>query len=215
MQDMKYPYAKVVASLTCTDEDVTKKGWKGRRLLRELANLNEPITSADLRHFAKRYPEVFDRVADDDEGMRNLLENLARFLRLAWAAPNARERNWHLFTVRQEYVRGLLGTFAILTRDGKGGRDVARRLTPGVPPKTQFDLAVHHAQTRLANKMVVCARGKECAAPYFFLRRKGQRYCGTECRAIVLKQRSDDWWAKHGKQWRAERKKARKRACAN
>jgi hypothetical protein len=197
-------------SLTCTDDNVTKKGWKGRRLLLELANLNGPTTSADIRHFAKYYPEVFDRVAHDEEGMRELLENLRRFLQLAWNAPNARERNWHLFTVRQEYVRGILATFAVLTRDGRGGREVARRITPGVPPKTSFDLAVHHAQTRLANKMAVCARKKECDTPYFLLRRKGQKYCGTECRAIVLKQRSRDWWAKHGKRWRAERKKVRK-----
>jgi hypothetical protein len=87
-------------------------------LLRELANLTRPISSSQIRHFADYYPEVFERIANDEEGLRDLLDILSRFLQLAWHAKNARERNWHLFTVRQEYVRGLLGTHAMLTRDG-------------------------------------------------------------------------------------------------
>lgn len=206
---MKYSYTQIDTLRTCTDEDVTKKGWKGRRLLRELANLSGPVNSAVIRHFANRYPEVFGRMAHDEELMRDLIENLARFLRLAWIARNARERNWYLFIVRQEYVRAILSTFAVLTRDGQGGKKIARRLTPGVPPETPFDWTVHHAQTQLAHKMTVCARGKECAAPYFFWRRKGQKYCGTDCRSVVLQQRNNDWWAKHGKQWRTKRRKSR------
>jgi hypothetical protein len=208
MQYSNHPSAKLVHSLTCTAaRDKTKNGWKGRRLLLDLANLPDPIEPDHLRRLATHYPEVFDFIVYDEAGFKELVGLLARFLRLAWRASNARERNWHLFTVRQEYVRGMLGTRVMVTRDGRGGRDAARKVIPLVPPKTPLDLAVHHAQTRLSDKMAVCVRGKACDSPYFFLRRKGQKYCGTDCRAIVLQERSNAWWAQHGKRWRAEQRK--------
>jgi hypothetical protein len=143
----------------------------------------------------------------DPDGLLELLDILSRFLRLAWEARTDRERSWLLFTVRQEYVRGMLGTYAVLRRDGVGGRKVARQLIPLSPPKTPFDLAIHNVQRHFAHKMTVCRRGQDCDAPYFFRRRKGQKYCGTDCRAVVLKQRSDSWWSKNGKAWRAARNK--------
>jgi hypothetical protein len=215
MPIQKYPYAEIARSSTCIEKEKASTGWKARRLLLDLANLPKPAASCGrisveidrLQRLITHYPEVFNFIAHDEAGLKDLVELLARYLRLAWRAPNARERNWHLFTVRQEYERGMLGTFAVLTRDGRGGMDVARRLIPGVPPKTPFDLTIHNAQVHLSKKMAVCARGNECDTPYFFNRRKGQRYCGRDCRLIALKKRNDAWWAKHGKRWRAERRK--------
>ena len=212
MQDSKHSCTEIFQSQTCTVEtQKIKKGWKDRRLLLDLANLPNPVGSARLQRLLKDYPEVFGFIAHDTDGFLELLDILARFLRLAWEARNHRERSWFLFTVRQEYVRGMLGTFAVLRRDGTGGRDAARKLIPLTPPRTAFDLAIHNVQAHFADRMTVCRRAKDCDAPYFFRRRKGQKYCGTDCRAIVLKQRSDSWWSKHGKAWRAVRKKLKKR----
>ncbi len=184
-----------------------KKGWEERRLLADIANLPNPVDSARARRLVNLYAEVFGFIAHDTTGLLELLDILSRFLRLAWEARNGRERSWLLFTVRQEYVRGILGSLAVLRRDGTGGRQAARKSIPLTPPKTAFDLAVHNVQAHFADRMTVCRRGKECDAPYFFRRRKGQKYCGTDCRAIVLKRRCDSWWAKNGKAWRAARRK--------
>lgn len=192
--------------------ETKKRGWNDRRLLSDLANLPDQVGTARVQRFIRDYSDVFGFFADDTDGFLELLALLSKFLRLAWEARTGRERSWLLFTVRQEYVRAMVGRFAVLRRDGTGGRKVARQLIPLAPPKTAFDMAVHNVQKDFADKMTVCRRGRECDAPYFFRRRKGQKYCGTDCRAIVLKHRSDSWWAKHGKAWRAARKKHKGRA---
>ena len=49
----------------------------------------------------------------------------------------------------------------------------------------------------------VCANVR-CSAPYFVAGRKDQKYCGSDCSQNVA---SRNWWKKHGKKYRSERKK--------
>jgi hypothetical protein len=45
----------------------------------------------------------------------------------------------------------------------------------------------------------------ECPAPYFFVKRKNQRYCSEICAAPAQRELKRKWWAKHGEDWRKSR----------
>ena len=52
-----------------------------------------------------------------------------------------------------------------------------------------------------------------CAAPYFFATRKGQKYCTDSCAAYGQRLAKSRWWAEHGEEWRKKRRvKKTKRA---
>lgn len=48
----------------------------------------------------------------------------------------------------------------------------------------------------------------DCPAPRFIARRKDQVYCSSDCAALLAKRR---WWAKHGEEWRKERKRKKRK----
>lgn len=177
-----------------------------RKLLKDWANCQPD----ELHALAESHQDVFDFVANDEEGLKAVVENVGRYLRMAWEASESRHRDWYFFTARREYATAMLGSFAVLTRDGRGGRDVARRISPLVPPETAFDIAMFHVQTRLANKMAVCGNSR-CHERYFFRRRKGQKYCSSDCAKPALLEAKLRWWKAEGKQWRAERQAKREK----
>jgi hypothetical protein len=46
----------------------------------------------------------------------------------------------------------------------------------------------------------------ECAAPYFFAKRRTQRYCSKDCAEPAQRAFKINWWKRKGKQWRANRR---------
>jgi hypothetical protein len=162
-----------------------------KRLLQDWANL--PDLSKDwLDSMLNRHPRTFHCFRDDRKALREVIETVRRFLHLAWKSNVARERDWWLFTARQEYARGLLGTFRLLTRNaggqrvftsgGEDSRKIARRYTMGVPPETAFDRAAE-----ILKRMAYCD-GPDCEEPFFLRGPKRERYCPT-CKPDARKRR--------------------------
>ncbi len=60
---------------------------------------------------------------------------------------------------------------------------------------------------KLVEKMAVC-ENPECATPYYFSKRNGQKLCGSDvCVGWAQRQAKAKWWASHGIEWRHERAK--------
>jgi hypothetical protein len=53
----------------------------------------------------------------------------------------------------------------------------------------------------------------ECPAPYFFAKKRRQKYCTEECAGAGQRESKRIWWAEHGTEWRETRKKRAKRAA--
>lgn len=184
------------------------------RLLCEWANLLFPFPivhySADE---AKQFHDAIDglhkkykpganlgrRVFGEHEGSELVGDLwLGSFLRLAWNAKDLRTREWYLYKMR----------------DGHNKMARRRRMTPdewlqdrqqevnadseanAPPPKTLLvEQAIYFFQ-RKARRARRCAN-VECPAPYFFAKKRNQRYCTDDCAipaALAVKRR---WWAKH------------------
>jgi hypothetical protein len=176
------------------DQVLVKK--LARKLLLDWANLPNPPDGDNLKWIRLRHPDVFSFIANDDEGLKRLVERVGYCLRQAWKDSDPLRRDWFLFTARQEYMYGMLGTLPAVTRDGRRGWDVARKLILGVPPRTAFDVAVFYAQSRLAHKMRYC-QNKDCNTRYFLQRKKNQKYCSVKCTEPTLLRSKRDWWNAH------------------
>jgi hypothetical protein len=60
------------------------------------------------------------------------------------------------------------------------------------PPISDFESAAFHLQRSL-HRARYCA-GPECQAPYFFIEKKGQRYCSPDCARPVQRENKRRWW---------------------
>jgi hypothetical protein len=56
------------------------------------------------------------------------------------------------------------------------------------------------------DKMAIC-QNPECCTPYYFLCKKGQRFCSEKCAGVGNREAKRRWWTKHGKKWRTGRTK--------
>ncbi len=72
-------------------------------------------------------------------------------------------------------------------------------------PRTDFQHALYLlvSKSRLAK---VC-ENPDCPAPYFIARKVVQRYCSDGCAGLFQRDWKRRWWAEHGHEWRAKRKK--------
>lgn len=125
-------------------------------------------------------------------GLREQLCGLRRGLRALWTAPDDWTRLWRAFRLYQDMMQG--GDHALL-------------LTHDPPPLTLFMQAVLF-MLRQADRARRCAN-PDCPAPYFFAKRRGQRFCITECAVPAQHESKRRWWNEHGEEWRAKWKKSR------
>jgi len=84
--------------------------------------------------------------------------------------------------------------------------DVRTELQP--PDLNAFERVMFHFQ-RIADRALRCAN-PECPAPYFFAKKKNQRYCGSACSAFGKREQDKQWWrrnrGKHARQMSATRR---------
>jgi hypothetical protein len=52
----------------------------------------------------------------------------------------------------------------------------------------------------------------ECPAPYFFAKKRRQRYCTEECAGAGQRELKRVWWAEHGDAWRKAREASSKKS---
>jgi hypothetical protein len=152
---------------------------QAEKLLLDLVNLPIPVFRSKewpldpnaLKRIRLRHPRVFSFMGKDDEGLKLLVGNVQHFLRLAWDAPDSREREWNLFMARFVYVQAEIGT-------GPFGQMFAKLTFPLLPDKTPFEGAMFYL-TRMTHRMQRCPGS--CPAPYFLKTKKGQKFCSPEC----------------------------------
>lgn len=196
------------------------------------ANLPDP----DSPHFKKgvtrlikRFPDIFVKLdvmfADSDakvglRGKDELLRSawgIRETLRAAWDAPDARQRDFYIFRLRELYdlqwrhfqieqvvpammrlasqtdpnAEILIGLETTIAGFAERGRFWGYLVKP--PPQlTPFEQVMVHFQ-RIGENARHCPN-PECPAPYFFARRRQQRYCSEVCAEPAQREAKRRWW---------------------
>ena len=183
------------------------------RFLVELANLRKDLSA--MKRLQERFAAFippFDQswlskfAGEDDEplepqeGSYVWLLMLKHMLCNLWTEPDFRQMEWGAFAFRYilyRYEHDALvdeNPFRILEDPTKAYR---------IPPPTPFEKALSHL-VKTADVARYCAN-PECPAPYFFAKRRNQRYCSEICAAPAQRELKRKWWAEHGEDWRKSR----------
>lgn len=183
------------------------------RFLVELANLRKDLGA--INRFIERYARFippFDQSwlvefsaeeggpLEPHVGSYMWVFMLKHMLCSLWNEPDLRQKEWGVFALRYILYRYEHDTFVnenpfkILLDPTKSYR---------IPPASPFEKAVTHL-VKSADRARYCAN-PECPAPYFFAKRRNQRYCSEICAAPAQRELKRKWWAEHGEDWRKSR----------
>jgi hypothetical protein len=173
------------------------KQWYGR---------DEERTRGQLEALKERYPAAKWRMTrdadmaapeqqsefffepDEDVNESKRVSDLRSWVRSIWRAP----------TTNEKQLRALLLHKAVTT-SGK-----AFFLLPSeVSLPGPFSQAVLHL-LRSAHRALVCPN-PECPTPYFFRKKRRQRYCSESCSGAGQREAKRKWWTAKGEDWRKER----------
>ncbi|HXE90486.1 MAG TPA: hypothetical protein VNK82_05920 [Terriglobales bacterium] len=204
---------------------------RAARILAEWANLagSRPnlVSVAACNRFMKRHSMLFAGSSPRRGRLWPLtaaqIGQARNLLRQAWDEPDIRRREWLIFRLRAtyEYWRRLAQEQAgeqegIRLRDVEAERQRRKDLheafgfdsipLPATAPELAQAERVFFHFTRLAPTAMHCAN-PECPAPYFFRRKKGQRYCSAKCSGPAKSAAKRRWWHEVGKKLRARRAK--------
>lgn len=140
-------------------------------------------------------------------------------LRRIWNERDARQRDWYFYRLRHEYNRMIVRAenqhlFNIadrqavnhlrrLVRDCGDQRDTHQRaafferaagadMMEDVPRICPFEAAMYWLQ--LNQRLMLRCGGPDCAAPYFFRTKKGQKFCSPECADPARRDAKLRWW---------------------
>ena len=181
---------------------------KAEGILKDLANVPGEWPFVDD-------PEGYKRMMSAIERIRSLhksaFENcpiiatlvIRDFLRKAWTAPDARHAEWYLFRLRHLYAETVRRVRHVRSTSSKpdleiptipGTEDEAvryvRQSTP--PPAAEIEAAAFYLQKNL-RRALYCPN-PACPAPYFFSKKKGQRYCSEACALPAQREAKRKWW---------------------
>jgi len=178
---------------------------KAEAILMGLVNRGSAVElRASHERLVKHYPELFE---DSENSFKSALL-LAYLLQKAWDATEERKRDWYLHDAESFY------------RAATRNRDVPTPPAPTVPlaeyfhrgvavrfpdppaQVTPFEALLYHFRRNL--KRAKHCLNPDCVAPYFFVRKKGQRYCSDACSLPAQRAAKLRWWNEN------RRKKQRK-----
>jgi hypothetical protein len=187
--------------------------------LLELANLGDDTRS--IERFRKRFYEMIPQEQDPPASLRQADESfkitvkqligielwelnllgLRDLVRLAWRETDLRTKEYILFLLQQK----------ALSESYK--YTVSAAFSRPLPPPNQFEQSLIYLR-KSASIARFCGN-PECNAPYFFAKRRSQKYCSEECAEPAQREYKRQWWAVHGEEWRAARKEASKAPRSN
>lgn len=145
-------------------------------------------------------PSVQDRLIEKIGTRLWQLPSLRAFVRRLWTEQDARKREWAVFVVR--YWLYTMGRD--MSQEGEFlDINSSSDWFPQIPPPTPFEQALSYL-VKSADRARYCPN-PDCPAPYFFAKRKNQRYCSEICAAPAQREMKRKWWAEHGEEWRAAR----------
>jgi hypothetical protein len=124
----------------------------------------------------------------EDDQLRSFRDSLQR----VWKGRDERDRRYSLFVFLQHVYQY---------------QAAARFWTAEPPLMSKLEAAVLYflENTRTAQTCL----NPECPARYFFASRRSQRYCSEACAVPAQREHKRQWWAKHGRVWRRQRRSAR------
>jgi hypothetical protein len=178
---------------------------KLRHFLGELANTQDDAKA--INRFGRRFPEFLnisdwmtwarDKGPDEtDESIRQtlfetLLFQFQRGVRKVWEAPDLNAAKWRAFVLQYDIYEN---------------EPESQRNKKEEPPRP---VPLQQALTYLREHVDVLKRcgNPECAAPYFFAKRRSQRYCSDVCAKPAQMAAKKQWWDEHGDKWRKARAK--------
>lgn len=139
-------------------------------------------------------------------------------LRKAWTVPDLRQKEWYLFRARHLYTETIRRVRHV-RKAARSSSTQPERETPTIPgtlaeagatlaqseppPLTEFEQAATHMQRNL-HRVRYCP-GERCPAPFFFIAKKGQKYCSDACAVPAMLAGKRRWWNEN----RAGKKKGR------
>jgi hypothetical protein len=178
---------------------------KARQFLQELANLRDEADAAnrfehEFKHFLDKddaqvhIPGMIE--SGEDEGPSggtvtfdfrySRLYALREELRTIWTTPSLKVREWRIF---------LFGADPTVS--------VSLAAAIGPPAPTPFQQALIHL-LKCAATLTWCPN-KGCPAPYFFGKRRSQKFCSNVCALPAQREQKRLWWKQHGNDWRERR----------
>lgn len=137
---------------------------------------------------------------------------LRDLVRKAWTAADVRSAEWYLYRFRHlhwatarrvRHVREATGPLEteIPTIPGTVSEAIRTIAQSEAPAVTQLEAAAFHLAKNL-HRALRCPN-PECPAPYFFRKKKGQKFCSTVCALPAQRASKREWWKKN----RAKRRK--------
>jgi len=134
-------------------------------------------------------------------------EDVAEFTRMFDLRSSVRSI-WRAPTSEEKQLRALLLHNAA-TSSGKA----AFLLPSEVSSPGPFSQAVLHL-LRSAHRALVCPN-PECPTPYFFRKKRRQRYCSESCSGAGQREAKRKWWTAKGEDWRKKRSQERRKQASS
>jgi hypothetical protein len=186
-----------------------------RKLLKELANLRDD----GIGRFRPKWNRLYGRLSDDE-----LLQRRDE-LRLLWTAPLSRiDFNDPTGLANSMPLVETIRTKAIMGNIKHSPRDPIEKIVcdhwlrqtkhPWTVEWGRRKLFLAHPSSLPAVLALACVRhadcfgicrNDKCVAPYFFKRRRDQRYCSKDCSWPAQKAAKLRWWNKHGNRSRPKK----------
>jgi hypothetical protein len=192
---------------------------ESKDLLLELANLQNDLDAG--RRFVSKFgvtvpgtfgplnradwgegPEADKAIQGMYQGMIDTLVRLRDALRNVWTAEDLDLRRYGVLQILRRKVQPVDPEEWPFS-DGGSSEHVSRKQV------TRFERILEYL-LRSDVQFGVCAN-HECSAPYFFPRRRSQKYCSDPCARPSRNEAKRSWWATHGDAWRKARKRKRVR----
>ncbi len=150
--------------------------------------VNEFIRKMGLKGFASTIERVFGTERATNPSAVVLLIAHA-FLRPTWEAPSPSTALWRVFYLRLIH------------------KELTNPDTPALDPPllNPFEFSLLYLMNYIGKGKALKCPNSECVTPYFFAKKKGQKYCGPICSDEAQKETKRQWWDDYGKQRRKEK----------
>lgn len=170
--------------------------------LRDILNVRDQELSQaiDAPECVSRYTDMLDFLPEEPDRRKPSFKQLRDYLRLAWVAPDSRERDWWLLLARLARIR-FVAIKRLAQQEPEAASDPDRRFLAieeevgRIPEITPFEAVICHLQ-QIAPHLKKC-KNPACPAPYF-IARKNQQYCSSglnECASYGQRVAKRNWWA--------------------
>lgn len=181
---------------------------KMEQFLRELVNLHPDGFERFQNQFGHLIPPrrlgegnvwVMDAITNSEynqskeEIAESTIRDYQQQIRRIWTVSDLRTKRFGIFLIWYQ---------ALAFEDPRYTMSLAFPIPLG--PARPFEQVLEYMLTH-SDKMRFCGN-TECPAPYFFAKRRSQKYCSEACALPAQQAHKRQWWAEHGEEHRESRK---------